>query len=241
MIIRYPTGLYRDALPINPEDSGNITFTISNTTPPRTNLIFPKIPAGLVSKNSDKPTPVDVVTNRQHFGGLIFSVSSSKRRDVGNNSRQFEIGQVLEFVSGEVKSVQPMLVNSITSIQHNTNTLDYDSLGMSVADQEIIATQSLLTQTSLTNQLNTLKRQRADAEIQVNVQQKVINEASRTIDALEIIAQTSSEVSGLIVNLKKKRDEAFKARDLAITNANNVAVQADAVLMQLRAVAVVVK
>lgn len=228
-------------MPINPQDRGSVTFTISNTTPPRTNLIFPKIPAGLVAKGGDRPISVDVVGNRQHLGSLIFSVSSSRRRDVGNNSRQFEIGQVLEFTSVDAKPIQPMLVNKVTDIQHNTNTLDYNSLGMSAIDQDVISTQSLLTQTSLTDQLNALKRQRADAEIQVNVQQKLINEASRTIDALEIVAQTSPEVAGLIVTLKKKRDEAFKARDAATASANDAATRADTVLMQLRAVAVVVK
>lgn len=241
MIVKYPTGLYRDVLPTEPQDGGNVTFTISNTTPPRTNLVFPKIPAGLVDRGREIPPPVDILHNRQYLGDLIFSVSSSKRNAVGNNSRQFEIGQVLEFGQGSGKAVDPMLVSPVTEIQHNTNAFDYASLGVTADEQEIIAQQSLRTHDQLTDELNSLKQRRADAEVDINTQQKIINETNRTLSALEVIADTSADVQALVRKLKKKRDEAFAARDLAVKNANNYATEADTVLSKLRAVSVVLK
>jgi hypothetical protein len=240
MIIKFPTGLYRDVLPINPQDSGNITFTISNTSPPRTNLLFPKIPAGLIVRSENRPVN-DLINNRKFLGDLIFSVSSTKRQIAGNNSRQFEIGQVLDFSNQETKSVEPMVVNPITEIQHNTNIFDYETLGITEAEQAIIATESLLRYDSLSTELNDLKRKRADTEVVINTQQKVINETNRTINGLAIVAETSDDVKALVVKLTKKRDAAYAIRDQAITDANTYAIQSEDILNQLRAVAVVVK
>ncbi len=241
MIINFPTGLYRDVLPVSPQDKGNVTFTISNTTPPRTNLIFPKIPAGLVDRGRDKPKPTTPLENRKYLGDLIFSVSSSRRRVVGNSSKQFEIGQVLEFEGSGVQTVEPMLVSQVTEIQHNNNVFDYDALGVTEDEQAAIAEASLKTHSDLTDQLNKLKQQRSDAEIDVNTQQKLINETNRTIKALEVIAKSSKDVVDLINKLKKKRAEAIATRDKAIEAANQYAADAEAVLVQLRAVAAVLK
>jgi hypothetical protein len=241
VIVKFPTGLYRDVLPVNPQDRGNVTFTISNTTPPRTNLVFPKIPVGLVDRGRDKPEPITPLDNRKYLGDLIFSISSSRRRAVGSNSKQFEIGQVLEFEESDTAAVEPMLVSAVTEIQHNNNIFDYDALGVTEEEQATIAMASLKTHSDLTDQLNKLKQQRADAEVDINLQQKLINETNRTIKALEVIAKSSSDVADLITKLKKKRAEATAARDKAIEAANGYAADAEAVLVQLRAVAMVLK
>lgn len=239
MIINYPTGLYSSVLPVNPQDGGNITFTISNTTPPRTNLVFPKIPAGLVDRGRNRPQPISSIDNRQYLGELIYSVSSSRRRTVGNNSRQYEIGQVLDFNTSDTVAVDVMLVSQITEIQHNTNIFDYDQLGVTSDEQDLIAAESLKKHSILTDQLNDIKRARADAEIDINTQQKIINEANRAIAAMQAIA--SNDLSSVIVKLQVTRDQAIKVRDAAIAAANSYSAQADAVLAQLRSVAVVLK
>lgn len=241
MIVRFPTGLYRDVLPVEPSDSGNVTFTISNTTPPRTNLVFPKIPVDLVDRGREKPEPINIVDNRKYLGDLVFSVSSSKRQNIGSNSRQFEIGQVLDFGQVDSQAVEPMLVNQTTEIQHNTNTFDYIALGVTEEEQAVIAEESMRAHDLLTDKLNTLKRQRADAEVEINNQQKLINDTTKTISALEIIAQTSPDVADLVKRLKAKRTKAFIDRDRAIAAANSHAAEADGILAQLRAVAVVLK
>ena len=114
-------------------------------------------------------------------------------------------------------------------------------MGVTVAEQNIIAEASLKTHSDLTDQLNKLKQQRANAEIEINIQQKLINETNRTLGALAVIAKTSSEVADLIIKLKNKYNAAIAARDQAIAAANIYATQAEDILMQLRAVAVVLK
>ncbi len=239
MIINYPTGFYRTILPQKPEDRGNITFTISNNTPPRSDLIFPKIPIGIV-KQSKELESISLVDRRQAVGELIFTISSAKRTVVGSNSRQYEIGQVLEFENVQSQTIEPMLVGDVTEIRHDTNQLDYASMGLSESDQAVIAKTVLASQTNFTIQLNELKKLRTDAEETINVQQKVVNETTRTINALTI-SISDPDVQALVIKLTIRRDSAISARDVAITNANEYAVQADAVLAQLRTISVVVK
>src|SRR6185295_8527411 len=118
-----------------------------------------------------KPPPLSPVNNRKFLGDLIFTVSSARRRDSGNNSRQYEIGQVLEFGDTPSQTVEPMFVGPVTDIQHNTNMLDYDTMGVSTDEQALISDQSLKAHLALTQQLNTLKSKRADAEVTINTQQ----------------------------------------------------------------------
>lgn len=242
MIIRYPTGLYRDVLPAAPEDVGNVTFTISNTTPPRSTLLFPKLPSR--SANVNKPrTPPTAAEVRKHCGTLVFTVSSGRRTQTGNNARQYEIGQVIPFGSNPTTAVEPMLVGAVTEIRHDTNVLDYASLGMASSDQEVIAAQSLRVHQILTDRLNLLKQQRADAEVLVTTQQKIINESGRTIAAMEVVQSQANDpdVAVVLSKLKAKRQAAFTVRDQAVADANSYAEQATAVLDQLRSISVVLK
>lgn len=241
MIIRFPTGLYRSVLPSAPGDGGNVTFTISNSTPPRTNLLFPKIPVALVDRGRSVAIPPTQQDLRPYYGELAFSVSSARRKAVGSNSRQFEIGQILDFGTVDSKVTEPMLVSPVTQTQHNNNLLDYDALGLSADDQAVLAAESMRVHDELTALLNSQKSGRADAEVEVNAQQKVINDLNRTISALEVVAANSADVAALLAKLQARRDAAFLARDAAITKANEFAAAAELTLGSLRAVAVVVK
>lgn len=243
MIIRYPTGFYRDVLPKNPEDSGSVTFLISNTAPPRTNLVYPKVPTGVVNRTREfEPPPV--IERRQALGELIFSVSSAKRREAGNNSRQYEIGQLLEFNDQTAdEAVEPMAISNVTEIQHNTNVLDYDAAGITSEEQSLVATASLQAQADLTAALNAAKQARADAEIIITTQQKLINELNRSIDAFVVVVQIqpNAEISAIIAKLRAKVVAETAILDQAIANANEQAEQAAMAATGLRALAVVVK
>jgi len=242
VIIKFPTGLYD--LPVAPSDNRSVTFTISNEEPPRTNLIFPKIPPGIVDRKRT-PKTITLVERRGSVGDLIFSVSRAARIKEGNNAQQFETGQILSFGDVPLLSLDPMLVSEKTETQHDLNRFDYSSLGVTAEEQQLIANSSISTHNALVDRLNDLKRQRADAEIIVNSQQKIINEATRNIEALEIIADSSAETSddvlSLIGKLKLKRQEAFTARNAASALANMVAIEADEVVSELRTVATVLK
>jgi hypothetical protein len=242
VIINYPTGFYKSVLPKLPEDSTSVTYTISNTIPPRTNLIYPKIPAGVVLRKRDVPV-VPLQQRRLEVGQLIFSLSSARRTELGSNAKQYEIGDVLDFTTDTATVVEPMLVSTITELRHDTNVLDNEAMGLSDSDAALIAEISLTTQATLTEQLNMVKQQRADAEQSITINQKTINETTKTLSALTVMYDTTPTpaLAQLIERVQLKQQQVITARDNAIESANRYAAMADDLINQLRAVAVVVK
>jgi hypothetical protein len=242
VVIKYPTGLYKAILPVEPSDRGNVTFTISNSAPPRTNLIFPKIPLGIVEKKRDV-TPMPVVDRRQHLGQLVFSVSKARRKELGNASRQYQIGQLIEFTEPLADIVDPMLVGEVMETRHDTNVLDTDAMGINDADLQEMNAASLRTQKALTDRLNFLKRARADADTTINVRQKTINEIDKALSALEVITTTDadSDVAPIVSKLTERKRKATEERDAAIRAANQYASEASRIADDLRTVAVVVQ
>jgi len=228
-------------LPKVPSDVGNVTFTISNSDPPRTNLVYPKISPGVIARRIDREIPT-VAQRRTFFGELIYTVSKAQRSDIGNTSRQYELGQVTDFGEQPVQAVDPMLVNSTTEVQHNTNIIDYTALGLSSEEQTAIDTASTDLYVKLETQLNELKQLRANTEQQVNSFQKLINDTNRALDALQVIASNSdADMSGAIAKLEARREDLFRQRAETIALSNEYADQANALLESLRQLAVVVK
>lgn len=242
MIIRYPTGFYRTVIPLSPDDGGNVTFTISNDTPPRANLLFPKIPPGIVDKKR-QPRTISVLDRRDTVGDLVFTILRSTRSEEGNSNREYEIGQVLEFSDAPLKTLDPMFVGPTTETRHDVTRLDYTLLDVTEDEQQLIADSSLLTQKVLADSLNSIRQKRSDAEQLVVVNQKIINDVNRTLDALAVIqnssAETDNDVDELVIKLKSKLDAAFAARDQAVANANLYASQAADLVDQLRELSVV--
>ncbi len=230
MIITYPTGFY------DLSDSKSVTFLISNTTPPRSGLTYPKIPQGIVNRKRFAPR-VD------GSGDLVFSVSKSSRGIANNAARQYETGQILSFEDSIVSSVSPMRVSDITETQHNLNRYDYNSMGVDESEVSLLGNLSYDVKVALENKLNDLKRLRADSEVVINTQQKLINEIDRNIDALDIIISEDSNegIINLMEKLKNKRDLAYTTRDSAINDANVHAAEADLIVDKLRSIAMVVK
>jgi len=244
MIVTYPTALYNNVLPQEPDDGGNVTFTISNSEPPRTSLLFPKIAIG-IQRRRRIVEETTLVNRRGALGGLAFTVNKASRDQVGNTARQYEVGQILEFGDeSAAQSVSPMLVADETEAQHDTNVFDYDTLGISSEEIQLINDKSLIAHDQLSTRLNQLRVLRSDAEIDISTNQKLINEANRNIAALQAIIDNSGvdhEISELITKFERKRMEAQQALDMAITNANAYASEASELLNDLRKVATVLK
>lgn len=242
MIVKFPTGLYSNVLPQQPQDSGNVTFTISNSPPPRTNLVFPKIPPGIVDRRR-LPRDPDILRRRDVIGDLVFTISQSRRDSEGSNNKVFETGQILEFTDAPLKALDPMLVSPKTETQHNVNRINYEPLGVDAEEQQTISDASLITQKNLADELNIVRQQRKNAEEIVTTNQKIINDANRTIDALVVIQNqtptTDSDVDELIAKLEKKKDDAFKARDAASEAANALAAEATRIQDEIRTVSTV--
>lgn len=250
MIIKYPTGLYASVLPRSETDGGNVTYTISSTKPPRAELAFIKVPVGVVNKRRTSIINPNY-DYRQNYGNLIFTVTTSEKSDEGNSDKQYELGEISDFNNISGKSVDQMLVSKSTEIRHDTNVIDYAKLGLN--DEEVAALDAVTYGASqdLADRLNTARQLRADLEVEINTQQKIINDTTRAIDGLTASMDTGAitgslgtegaVVESIINKLKLKRDDAFKARDEAINSANSVAVEAAALADQFRIVGTLVK
>ena len=155
----------------------------------------------------------------------------------------FETGQVLEFSDAPLKSLDPMFVGQKTTIQHDVIRINYEPLGVDSEDQQLISDASLVAHQSLSDKLNVVRQQRKNAEQVVTANQKIINDSSRTIDALVVIQDQSPSTSGgmdeLILKLEEKKSEAFAARDQASNAANALATEASRLQDELRTVSTV--
>lgn len=246
MIIKYSTGQYADVLPKTPSDSASVTFTISNTDPPRSGLYFPQLPVGLVSRKRT-PVKIDLISRRANLGQLVFTISKSNRSEDNDTKKQYEIGQILEFDTLNIKPVDPMLVSMTTQIRHDTNLIDYAAMGLSESDINIINNISLLTQDDISSQLNEVKQKRLDAQNDINRYQKTLNEISKTINSLEISVQESSStesisiIEDIIAKLSAQKVSIEANIDDLVIKANEYAAQASELVDKLRSVSVLVR
>lgn len=241
MIINFPTGFYRTVLPQMPSDSTSVTFTISNSIPPRTELLFPQIPSGIEARQRLPELSFD----RDSVGDLIFTISSASRTEIDNNARLLDIGQILEFTDTVPAEVDQMLVTSLTEVRHDTSKFDYASMGLDADDVlvlEMAANEKLL---ELQSQLNVAKTNRSNSEQIISEQQKLINDLDRNIKALEVITAditaVDDDILEVVAKLKIKRKEALVLRDAARVVANASANEAVELADELRTMATVVK
>ena len=244
MIINFATGLYSTVLPKKPSDGGNVTFTISNEAPPRSNLLFPKVPQALVEKQRTPSTRTSIDI-RPTLGELTFTVNKADRSQAGNNQNVYEIGQVLEFNNESILATEPMLVAPATTIQHDVSLIDYASIGLTQEQVAEFSAKALDSFNDLMNQLNQIVQQRKNAETIITDLQKVINDCDRTINALNVIQSEETGTDGFVDDLtsqvKAKKENAIAEREAKIEEANQLANQASDLQAELRQVGTVVK
>ena len=243
MIINSPTGLYKNVIPAAPSNSGNVTYTISMADPPRISELYPKIPEGV--SNRKKLLKTITTTPRKSVGGLAFTTSKASATTASNNVKQFGMGQVLEFGSVNVRAVDPMLVSNKTEYKHDVAVIDYDKLGVDIDGQLIVGEASFVVHKKLSDKLNDLKELRANSEVLINNNQKIINETRRTTGALKVIVDQSdeydNEINELIVQLDVKLSDAVNAKDIAVSDANKHAADAKVISDELRKISLVMK
>lgn len=184
MIIKYPTGLYRDEL-AEFVSTTNVTYNISNNAPPRSSIIFVQLPAGEKIKTI-KP----LEKNRALLGDLIFSVSDSNSQNAQTNQRMIEIGTLLDFNAPTAITDATELTLPSAEITHNLNYLDYAGLGFSDTDISNINNAVNASFEIKTNTLNNLKKQYAETYNNIQNTQRRINEITTAISALTLANDT---------------------------------------------------
>ncbi len=240
MIINYPTGLYSNVLPHSPAAGGNVTFTISDSAPPRTNLLFPKLPAG-IGYRQHAPVVITLNERRRFLGELIFTTISSGRGTVGSNMAQYELGQVLDFDDPtEPAPTVDMLVAGIDSdVQHNNGLLDYDRLGLTIVQQALVSQTSDSAYREKQAELAAVREQYINLQVVIAENQKLLNEAAKAIAALMVI--NDPILSMILENLSLKQAQLLAERDAAVIGANIVAATADQLRSELLTLASLVR
>lgn len=235
MIIKYPTGYYKEVLPSSPSDGGNITYTISNTEPPRSNLSFQRIPNGVKSKQASNK-----IHDRSNYGQLAISYSTATATDLNDNSSNYQIGQVIEFNEFSDRSINPLLITDNIEERHDLLVFDYTSLGLDINDEKVIANSSINKLNQYKQLLNDTLKQRKNAEVLIASSQKRINDIDRNLDALSLLDQ-SDDIVAIINKLRSSKIEYENQRALAQNAANEAASQATIYRNNIRTLSSVVK
>lgn len=232
MIIRYPTGAYRDVLPSKESDIGNVTFTVSNTSPPRSSLTFPKIPFTIALRET-KPTPKSKDPSK--YGELSITINKTKANVIRSNAKSYDVGQILEFAESALVAIKPMLVVESIEDRHDTNIYNLSNAGLTDVDRAVLTTGAQASQAIIRDKLNEAIRSRSNAEVEINNLQKQINEATKAKQAAEItmgLLVDKDAISQIITKLSNSIDANKKAYELAVKKANEAADLSDSLRSQ---------
>ena len=224
MIIKYPTGLYRLS------GSNSVTYLVSNTKPPRTDLLYPKIADGVASRKLPSYN-----FDRSAVGDLIFSISSNDNSVTSSSNTIYETGQILEFGDNNIRSIDNMVVDKVSEIRHDLKKYSYD-----IDDALTVAGDYFV---EVSNKLSDIKRDRYNSEVIISNLQKQINDLNRNISALQIVYDDTSnnDVKAALDKLNEELTIASDQLNKEIDNANKLAAEAADLQEKLRTVSGVVK
>jgi hypothetical protein len=207
MIINAPTGLYKVVLPKDKE-SGNITYTISSQGPPRQVINAIRIP--IAEQFAPAPEPVfDEETHREQFGELVYSSAVSNKNIAGSTTKAFEVGEILSFENQvPVEEINTVRSPDDVVIQHNTNLLDLEGLGLTEEEIDELSKQSASKQSDLEEQFVNKQNEIKVLETQIGETQKIINENHKTLNAVrELLGLEDNEDSDNEVYQKLTNNE----------------------------------
>lgn len=238
------TGLYD--LPVKPTDVGNITFTVS-AGPPQSKIVFAvKLPIGIALRERAIPLR-DQSVRRAAVGQLIYTNTGGGNVGRQDGTKQFEVGQVLEFEEEQTTGQVITQAETLDSIRHDLNVFDLDNVGLSTDN---IAALNLIAATAFDTaniKLNDLTKQRAIVDAELNSIQKQLNEVSRTIGGIDaLLAMSVSDADAAALNamraqLVDKQTALISEQEALITSGNDLASQITATINALRTSAALVR
>lgn len=222
MIIRFPTGLYRTVLP-SETGSGNVTYTISQA-PPSTPVRAIRLPTAERLRKLPEPT-FDIEERRAGFGELIYTISKANRADPGSNTKQFEVGDALEFDDDPTVNV-PVLTAAPqeVEIQHNTNLLDLSQTGLTEEEINTVILESERRHRELEKLFAQQQSELQSLKVSINENQKQINETNKAIRATRaafgIPDEETNPQNQILISLLARRDELQVQREQVISDHN---------------------
>ena len=215
-------------MPQQPSDVGNVTYTISNNDPASAAgnfIIYPV--AEKLRKRSSKHYDQD--QRRASLGKLVYTITTGGVSVVGKSTKLFEVGQILEFsdISPTVSDVDSVLGR--IEIQHNTNLLDLEALGLTETEVNQLQNDSATYKEQLETQLTQTQNSIADNKSSIIELQKTINEANKALDAIAALGG-DDDIASKIQQTKNKAaldqaalvSETAILEDLAVTIENKL-------------------
>jgi hypothetical protein len=243
MIITAPTGLYKSILPRETE-AGNITYTISTQSPPKTFVNAIQLPfAESITPAPDKI--FDEETRREQFGNLIFSVSQSNKNIAGSNTKAFEVGEILSFENlSPVEEIVTVRAPEDVEIRHDTNLLDLESLGLTAEEIDELTSKSAARQLILEGDFVVKQNEIKTLEADIAETQKTINENNKTLKAVRgLLGIEDNETSDdpIFQKLSRNQEVLQETLDQLIEDRNQAAVEAADVYQDLQRVSELVR
>lgn len=198
MIIKYPTGLYAPILPLDNE-YGNITYTISTQAPPESVENFQQLPKDQAIRKLP-PKVYDKNSVRQFLGNLVFDISIVAKSINGSGSKQYEIGQILDFSTAPSVSADPYNLDSI-ELRQDTSVVDYVKFGLDIDEVSTLVNEAQLMLNDLSLQITQTGTLLARNDDQIRLNQSNINQAEKLLaNIIAVLGATSS--SAIKVNNK---------------------------------------
>ena len=219
MIIGFPTALYEPALPQEPQNSGNVTFIISSTNPPRSDDVLFQ----LLRSEELRQLPERIFTREQrrtNYGDFVFDISFGTQSVTGDGRKAFEVGQLLDFDDIEdPEALTTLEVPETVELQQNTNVLDLESLGLTEEESDLLISGATTKFGETVESLNNLKTQINDTQIGIADNQRLINETRKARDAAKVVFEGSTDITAgneIIDKLDIKESELLLERETLI-------------------------
>jgi len=240
MILDRPTGSYASVLPKEPTDSTSVVYTISSTDPPRSELNFGQIPTGVAARQRDGRFTGDRL-RRSNYGILVFTLKDNYPGRVETGNQMFYVGQVFDFEDVAVPDIE--LTNTALQTEHDQHYVDAGSVGLSDPDLVVIEGDAVIIQEQVLSELEELQKYESNLRVTIGSQQRIINEANRVLDALDVILDkdpNNNNMAAYRQQVIEKRAEAQIILDEAVDELNAIPAQIDQKHTQLRALAPVI-
>ena len=236
MIIKYPTGLYLDQLPLKPGQAGAFTWIISTELPRRPNTLLQQIPL-TKQLQSSSIAQFDSEERRQVYGKLLFTITHAHTSKDLSNSISFEVGRVLS--TSDISVVETLIAASpdTIDIQHNNNKFNLNSAGLSSDDINFIEIQTRAKLTALRSEFNTTKIEVITIQNNIKEYQKLIGELESTIETMELISGSED----ILIKLNNRKVETSIKLEAAIVQEEVLLVKVSEIYDNILKVSVLVR
>lgn len=228
MIIKAPTGLFSALIPRKVNDSGSVTFTISNREPPPPS---PRTIAKIPDSAMARPLPVldnrvlDTQGARALLGSRLLTITQGSRINRGSGAKLFEPGEFIES-GGDLTAVEQRSVPGSVRIRLDTNLLDFEGAGLSAEEAETVKLQAEKIQDEIRSQIAERQTSIEQLRVQIRDTQRAFNETAKirkaTADVFGVDVFTDSTGNDIHDKLAAREAALITERDELVAEVNEI-------------------